>query len=233
MQIVTISSHNPTQNYYMYPAFLASCRRFGFEPLILTNGYKGLGTKPKMLKKAIVSGKVTHTNMIFTDAWDVVFQRDPSVADEKMDAIIFNAEKNCFPDARLADKFPETRTTYRYLNSGFSIGPTELYLQALKEMKADDIPPDHLMSGIKVEPNDQLYWQKQYLFGNTRIRLDTNCEYCQTLAGVTDDELLFDDGVVRNRITGMTPLALHANGSKEVWKDRLLAHLNLGKEFVA
>jgi hypothetical protein len=229
MQIVAISSHVPTQSYYMYQEFLASCRRFGYEPIILSEGYGGLGTKPKMLKRAIESGIVKDKYIIFCDAWDILFQRDPTVLDKSNDdCLVFNAEKKCFPNPKLAEKFPESRTSYRYLNSGFSTGSTNAYLKALKEMKADEIPADtRLPDGSWNNPNDQEYWQKEYLFGTTEIYLDKMCDYCQTLSDVTEDELDFSSPLIRNKETWTTPFCFHVNGRKEEWKPKLVAHLGL------
>jgi hypothetical protein len=165
--------------------------------------------------------------IIFTDAWDVVFQQTPALIYEHLNKnkIIWNAEKNCFPDPKLADKFPETKTPYRYLNSGFSCGRTQLYLDAIKEM--GDIPDDHDEDGKRVEPNDQLFWQRQYLYGNVPMALDSRAEICQTLAGVEESELDFSGPLIRNKESGSIPICFHLNGSKERWKEKICNHLNL------
>lgn len=225
MTIVTVANHRPTQLYYCYDAFMESCRRLGHEPLILKENFGGIGTKPRMLKAAIEKGLIPDKHIIFTDAFDVVFQRNLEVMPDK---IIFNAERNCFPDVRLADKHPESKTPYRYLNSGLSVGPTELYLQALNEMNAQEIKDDtRLADGSWDNPNDQDMWMKLYLFGNTPISLDTHCTLFQTLHDVPIDELDLSEPLIRNKITGSTPVGFHLNGKKETWRNKILSHLNL------
>jgi hypothetical protein len=219
--VIAISSHSPSQNYYCYNEFIASVKRTGSELHIIGTGieYAGLGSKPKILKQFLEGSSLPFDRLIFCDAWDVLFQSDPSTIPVE-NKIIWNAEKACFPNPKLADKFPETKTPFRYLNSGFSIGPRDLYIQALKEMRADEIPPDHWMSGTKVEPNDQEYWQKQYLYGNVPIRLDTKAEICQTLSDVKPEELDFSGELITNKETGSTPYAFHI-------KPLLINHLKL------
>src|SRR5215471_8235096 len=236
MMIVCVCSHFPDNvDYYCHRAFFHSVRKWGFEPQILgREGYGGLGSKPRLLQQAIESGRLTDDFLIYTDAWDVVFQQSPAIIQEQFNKgkLIFNAEKNLFPfDQKLADAFPECNTPYRYLNSGFSCGPTELYLQALKEMNALGIPDDYKDgNGVWHEVNDQTLWLVQYLHGNTPIALDHKAEMCQTMAAVEDSELNFDTQeprLVKNVVTGSTPVALHLNGSKERWKSQVLGHLGL------
>jgi hypothetical protein len=235
MTVVTVCSHFPTQDYYTHRAFFESCKKFGYLPIVLGRGneYGGLGSKPRLLKQAIESGQVNDTNIIFCDAWDIVFQQTPALCEEWMhthpNKIWWNAEKNCFPNPKFIDQFPETKTPFRYLNSGFSVGPTELYFQALKEMKAEEIPNDKQNEdGSWSTPNDQEYFQKAYLFGNVPMGLDTRAQLCHTLAGVEPSELDFSEPLIRNKESGSTPIAIHANGGqKEIWKPLILNHLNL------
>lgn len=231
MQIVTVCSHFPKEDYYCHRAFFFSLEKWGY---VATNighdtRYKGLGSKPRLLKEAIESGLVADEYIIFCDAWDVVFQQTPALIYEHLNngKITFNAEKNCFPRSDWADKFPESKTPYRYLNSGFSCGPTALYYQALKEMKAEEIPDDHQVDGKWITPNDQEYWQKQYLWGNVPMALDTGARMCQTLAGVEESELDFSEPLIKNRELGSTPICFHLNGRKEEWKPKILGHLGL------
>jgi len=231
MKIVTVSSHRPWEAYYVYDQFFASANKFGYQPLVLKEGYQGLGTKPAMLKRAIESGQITDEYICFTDCWDVVFQSDPLLGLHRVkNQIVFNAEKNCWPDPKLADKFPESTTPYRFLNSGFSMGPTALYLEALKAMNADSIHRDYQNNdGTWVHYEDQLPWQKQYLFGNVPIALDHQCELCQTLHDVKPEELDFSGEKIRNKEIGSEPIAFHANGSGKTngCREAILNHLKL------
>ena len=237
MKVVTVCSHFPDNvDYYCHRAFFHSLAKWNYGSVVLgRDGYGGLGSKPRLLQQAIENGRITDNFIVFTDSWDVVFQQSPGLIQEQFNKgkLIFNAEKNLFPfDQKLADKFPESSTPYRYLNSGFSCGPTELYLQALKEMNALSIPDDYTDgAGVRHEVNDQTLWINQYLFGNTPISLDHNAELAQTLAGVSDDELILNETeprLVKNALTGSTPVVVHLNGGfKEKWKPLILNFLGL------
>lgn len=235
MRVVTIANRQPTESYYCFVEMLNSCRRFGHEPLILGNdgsSYQGLGTKPLILKRAIEQGKISDEHMIFTDAFDVVFQSDPALAVARAfidypKRIVFNAEKNLFP-ANPNDNHPESPTPWRYLNSGFIVGPTDIFLSCLKAIDPNDMRPDRQREdGSWDTPNDQETWQRLYCKGELPISLDFKCEIAQTLCGVNEDELDFSGSNIVNKVTGETPVSFHLNGSKEFWKPRILSKLGL------
>ncbi|HAW05862.1 MAG TPA: hypothetical protein DCW83_14340 [Saprospirales bacterium] len=115
--------------------------------------------------------------------------------------VVFSAEKTCWPDKSIADRFPETGG-YRYLNSGTFIGT----VGTLKKIFADQ---------VENHSDDQLYCQKQYLSGNFNITLDyesyiffclagleKNCSYNQT-----------NDFVINNE-TNCTSCIVHGNGGE-------------------
>lgn len=220
MKVVICADKRPAAPYYLWDELLASLRRFGHEPLILGWGerWAGLGAKPRLLKQAIESGRITDEWIVFADAFDVVFATPPELiaelSTEFFDGqIVFNAERACFPDASLAEKHPPSRTSYRFLNSGFSVGRTEDYLTALKWMKADEIPDDSRNpDGSANHPNDQNNWMQAFVSGELPIALDTPVAICQTLCGVKPEELNFDGEFIENRETGGWPCAFHANG---------------------
>lgn len=238
MKIVTIASHRPQQPYYTYAEFFASCRRYGHEPIVLggqkqgVQMYGGLGSKPRLLKQAIESGGITDDWILFCDCFDVVFQSDPLEALQALfkrpELIVWNAEKNCFPQTTLAGKHPKSDTSFRFFNSGFSIGKTSAYLDLLKWMNVDWIPDDKQRpDGSWETPNDQELFMRAFLLNDT-MGLDTKAEICQTLCGVEENELDFSGDKIRNKETGSTPIAFHINGGcKEFWKPRILSKLNL------
>ncbi len=227
MQVVTCANKSPTAPYYLFDEFKTSLAKYGIEPIILGWGehWGGLGSKPRMLKKAIESGRITSEDMIFCDAFDVVFLGDPHDIPSHS-TLLYNAEKNCFPDGTLADKHPDTPYPYKYLNSGLSIGKTQSYLDMLIEMKADEIPDDHQVNGQWVNPNDQDNVMRQFLFGSVPMKLDSGCGYFQTMIMVEEGELTFEDKIT-NQVTGSSPIVFHFNGpSKEgCYRDRVLARL--------
>jgi len=227
LQIVCVADKEPTAPYLVrgFAPFKASCVRYGFEPIILGWGqeWRGLGSKPKLLKKAIEDGTITADKIIFADAFDVVFANNPCFIEELWKVyyssakIVFNAERSCFPDASLADKHPDTPYPFKYLNSGLSIGYTSAYLECLTEMEVDSWPDDHKQAdGTYYHRNDQDDWMQRFLFGQCgnqcKIVLDSKCELFQTLTDCTFNDFEISDVVIRNLITGKVPLAYHANG---------------------
>lgn len=219
MKVVTVANRWPDEPYYLHREFLASLKRFGHEPLILGSEpgeYQGLGSKPRLLKKAIESGRISDDEMIFCDAFDVCFDVSPEVIGERCKeeygALTWNAERSCFPDGSLADKHPETKSSFRYLNSGFGVGKTADFMRALEWMKADEIPSDFRREDGSMEhPNDQDYWMRAFVFGGLGMKLDSDTVLCQTMCGVTMDDFDLSDHI-RNRETGGRPLAYHWNG---------------------
>jgi len=249
MKIVTVCSHIPTESYYAANAFFESCKRFGHQPMVLgsepstcpTNArgyYAGLGSKLRLLKKALDYQAVTDRYMIFCDAFDVVFQLDPMescvvLEERKAVHMIFNAERKLFPfNEEVEDRHPFAETSYKYLNSGFIVGETDAFKECLRLLNADKIPDDHQRAdGTWVHPNDQELWQRLFVSERFRIgmALDTRAEICQTLANVLPEELDFDEPLIRNTETNSTPIAIHINGRKEEWLPLILNHLKLEK----
>lgn len=231
VSVVAVANEFPSHDYLVvgFNAFNKSLSRFGHSPMVLgwAERWRGLGSKPKYLKSAIEGGRIKTSHIIFSDAYDVWFGASP---DEILEAssvflpnkIVWNAEKNCFPDAGLASHFKKTWSPFRYLNSGLSIGPTESYLECLREMDVDSWPDDHQNpDGSWFHKNDQDDWMRRFLFGQcpgqVPMCLDSECILFQTLCDVseTDFEFEWKSSKIKNRITGSFPMAFHANGGSK------------------
>jgi hypothetical protein len=230
MKIVTVSNKIPTQPYYCWAAFHASLDRFGHKAVVLgmDQPWGGLMTKPRRLREWLRQN-VEGDTIIVCDSWDVVFAENPTLAPLRVEAvgqIVWNAEKNLFPDPTLP--FPEVGTPYRYLNSGFAMGLDYKFLALLEKMNLDSIPDDHIdAAGNHINPNDQLYFQQAFVNQLVPMSLDTTATMCQTLHGVTAEELDLTGERITNRVTGKAPIAFHMNGQKELWRDAILQKLNL------
>jgi hypothetical protein len=232
LQIVAVANGEPREIYLQrgFGAFKDSCRRYGFEPVILGWAQKwgGLGSKPKLLKKAIEDGTVNAKNIIWADAFDVAFARNPNETLEEFGIeyalssrgphIIWNCERDIFPNPDLAQYHPETDAPYRYLNSGLSIGFTDAYLQILTEMKVDEWVDDYQKpDGQWVHRNDQLDVQEKFLFGQCGEKelpmgLDQSARLFQTMTGETLETWDLTAGKLTNLVTGNQPHAFHWNG---------------------
>jgi hypothetical protein len=227
MQVVTIASHEPKEDYYSYQEFLASLKRFDIDPVILKDGYGGLGTKPVILRKAIQDGTIKDERIVFVDAFDVVFQLDPKGLPE-LTHLTFGAESNCFPDASIGEQFQSGPTPFRYLNSGFSFGPTDLYLKAINLMPSEELVSDkQLENGSWFTPNDQLTWQRMFLSRAIPMKLDVFANSVINLYGVEQDQIEERDGHLYYKPSGHKPFAFHMNGAKQPWKQFLKEKLKL------
>ena len=227
MQIVTVANAKPAASYFCFDAMLASCRRFGHEPLILGWGqsWGGLGNKPRLLLKAIESGQITDDHILFLDAFDTVLARPPCDIMAAYAAyaapIVWGAERNLFPDIG-CDRdavFPASLGGFRYLNSGVCVAETDAMLAALKCIKADEIPDDHKSAdgAHDVNPNDQEIWLNAFadmsMWHIPRMQLDTECRIALNMHSVTPDEIDVSGERIKVLATGAEPCIFHANGN--------------------
>ncbi len=229
LQIVAVANAEPQHDYLIrgWNAFKKSCHRYRFDPVILGYGQKwgGLGSKPKLLKKAIEEGVVNAEYTIFADAFDVAFADNPNEILRRFPEfnvdILWNAERNCFPRGEWAEMHPPAQSSFRFFNSGLSIGKTEAYHRIFTQMKVEEWVDDHqLPSGQWVHKNDQDDLMAKFLFGQCapeepKMTLDTCCWLFQNMVMVEPKDILIAGKMVRNLETGRFPLAFHwAGGSK-------------------
>jgi hypothetical protein len=234
MKMITIASREPKEPYYCFNAFMESCRRFGHEPIVLREGYGGLGSKLRMLNQYL-DATPSEGCMIFCDSFDVVFQQDPVLCLKAIRPgrrIVFNSERAIWPpNPEIESGHPKSETSYKFLNSGFIVGDVGTFRLCLKLLNADQIKDDYqLPDGSWVQPNDQVIWQQFFVDNHSELgmAIDTRAEICQTLCNVKQEELDFSEPLIRNRETGSAPIAFHVNGGgKEEWLPLILGHLKL------
>lgn len=222
LQLVTVSNRKPSESYYCYDECFQSARNHGWEiqNICLDGEYKGLISKPKILKRRFEDGTINCDLLLFIDCWDVLFLRDPAMAIDCWQhyggEILFNAEKNLFPRTDLLDRYPDLGTPYRFLNSGVFIGAAGSVYNLLKEMNLDSIPDDHQKNGVWHHENDQAYFLEAFTTSQMDLSLDHNCILCQTLHGVDESEVeitrLDGELAIQNKLTNSFPVMAHANG---------------------
>lgn len=237
-KIVTVSNRFPTSWYFLYREFFQTIK--DYNSILIdysqTDVWKGLATKPKWLYRAIKEGYIKEEYMIFSDCWDLVFCATPEEILERYQSfgsdIVISAERNCFPSDHKEeyDKL-DTKTPYKYLNSGFIVGKTDAILTCLEAMNLQTVRDDYWdnESGQAVHSNDQLLWQSIFLQQPVSIALDQYQSLSQTLHDVTIDEFDFSKRRIRNVITNSTPCSFHFNGGAKdgALREPILAHLNL------
>lgn len=253
LTVVAVANGEPRESYLQrgFHAFKDSCARFDIQPLILGWGapWRGLGSKPKLLKAAMEAETINTEFLIFADAYDTCFTQDPRKGVEMLKKareatrdilhIIWNGERNCFPRAEWADHHPPSDWPWRYFNSGLSIGATEAYYAMLSQIGLEKRPDDHRKAdGSWHHENDQDFLMDKFLHGQCgpdepRMFVDTGCNWFQTMIGETMEgfDLIEVEGqpLVRNNRTGTSPIAFHWNGPAKSngTMEPILNHLKL------
>jgi len=146
------------------------------------------------------------THVMWIDAFDsLVLAEYPVICASYvvgMDAprLLFSAEKNCFPYASLREKYPLTRSRWRYLCAGGWIGEIE-YMRsvipvALKNSDSND---------------DQGVWTRAFVSGLLpEAKLDDSCLIFQNMH--SSPEPCVKNKALYNPITQTMPCTVHFNG---------------------
>lgn len=235
-EVVTVANRVPKEPYYHYGAFIESLRRFGEVPTVLGMNaeWKGLMTKPFRYRDWLRAGMNKSDRLIICDAFDIIFAAHPHGIGDRCaelfgDAVVFNAEKGCWPRADLAEHFPDPGTPWRYLNSGFICGPANQILAMFEAMNMDAIGVDHKRAdGTKSEPNDQGEIQALFVKQPVKMVVDGKCQLSQTFSACVPEEFDFSGNPVKNLVTGTFPGVWHFNGdSKNKIMPMAMKKLNL------
>jgi hypothetical protein len=224
MQIVTFANRAPTEPYYCFREMLASCRRFGHDPLVLGWGetWGGLGSKPKLLLRAIEQGRIIDPHILLLDAYDTLMARPPcdimAEYHKFRTPIVWGAERNLFPEIP-CDRdavFPASPGGFRYLNSGVCVAETAAMLWALKRIDAEGIPADHYNpDGSVTHYNDQEIWLKAYAADRRIMTLDNDCTIALNMHSVHSTEIDLSGEQVFCVPTVTAPCVIHFNGGSK------------------
>lgn len=219
-EVVTVCSRTPDpvrEWYYRPDRFFESLLRFGETPTVLgaREPWRGLMTKPNLLRDWLRRGDNRSDRLIFCDAFDMVFTKHPHWVGDRCaerwgDTLLFNAERNCWPLQDLADQYPETGTPWRYMNGGFICGPADRMLAMLEAFDLESIGFDPPSGGPY--PNDQECYQLAFVNQVVPMALDSHCTLVQCLSGSKLEEFDFTGEHVRNVLTGTEPGVWHLNG---------------------
>jgi hypothetical protein len=187
---------------------LKSAARFGIQVRLFGQGvayHNSYSTKLIHLGECIEACFNEYDWVLVIDAADSLFLRPLedifSLAGSRP-GHLFAAERNCWPEPRLASCYPSAASSFRYLNGGGSIG-----------RMADVWRNMELLSGKDTRGEDQHVWAKAMCMN---LRLDWMCEVFQTLymTGAHDFEIRDEGGILKlyNRETGTFPCIAHGNG---------------------
>ncbi len=183
-----------------YYRFINSCKYYGLKYKILGENSDiefSFGNVEKLffLKKEILM-RNDNEIVLISDVFDVILM---ATAEEILKrfkemnvSILFSAEMVCWPDKSLLNKFPNTDSKYKYLNSGGFIGKVKYLKEIFINNNFDNIY------------DDQLYFQEVF-FKNKNIVLDYKCKIFQT----------FDINILHSNIDSCH---FHGNGCSNVKK---------------
>ena len=235
--IVTVANKKPTENYYTFDEFFKSLNGEQISILGTHEGeYGGLGSKPRLLYHAIKNGDIKERHIIFCDCFDLVFAVPPKELFKKYlqfaSPFVISAERNCFPDTHKKeydDLGEDFDSPYKYLNSGMIVAETDAMFTVLESMDAKNIPNDYWDGEKMINPNDQEYYQKEFLKQPIPMVLDRYQILCNTLHDVKEDEFGFTQERLFNKVTGTYPCSFHLNGGAKTGECRtpILKHLKL------
>lgn len=172
----------------------------------LSHYWRGLTCKMIWLNQYFERQKVPDEQIyLFVDAYDTFITSPQDELLEKFHSfkkdLVFSAEKVCWPDADLADRYPQSVTQMRYLNSGAYMGYVGAFRRAFKTIQ----PP--------YQQRDQRMWTQYYLSNLDAIALDYKSRLFLSLTRLNLEESLhkknqrpfFPD-------TNQYPCIIHTNG---------------------
>lgn len=180
--------------------------------------HPGGGYKVNLLREAVAPYKDTDRLILFTDSYDVMFlggQKEIVSRFLKSDAgVLFGAERYCWPDVSLRDKYPIVPGLgSRFLNSGLFIGFARDLYKVLSHTEIEDTA------------DDQLYYTKIFLDKelreSLRLKLDSRSEIFQNLHG-SEHEVKLDfaddtgEAFLANLDYTTVPVVVHGNGPSKV-----------------
>lgn len=187
----------------------------------------GGGQKVNLLKKEFEEGLFDDEDIIiFVDGYDVATIDHPyNIVRRWLDnfnpeAVLFAAERTCWPDPDMEPLFGDDGTPYRFLNSGCFIGKAK----NVRRLIIDDLADSD---------DDQLYYQQQFFKppemwerDTYLAELDTECRIFQCLHK-SEDDIEYDPVTNRiyNKITKTEPQIIHGNGYSKETLNALMSHV--------
>uniref|UniRef100_A0A096LV87 Procollagen-lysine, 2-oxoglutarate 5-dioxygenase 3 n=1 Tax=Poecilia formosa TaxID=48698 RepID=A0A096LV87_POEFO len=172
----------------------------------------GGGQKVRWLKEELLKHSEDQQLVVmFVDSYDVILAAGPDELLTRFSSlghrVVFSAEGFCWPDQRLASKYPQVHSGKRYLNSGGFIGFSSDLAAIVQQWKFRD------------NDDDQLFYTRIYLDQKQRTRfnmtLDHRSRIFQNLNGAIDEVVLkFERSKVRVRNVAYDtlPVVIHGNG---------------------
>ena len=215
LHICTVATHQTKQ----VDQLLDSCKQKALviDILGLDSPFRGRADKLLYVQR-YVHNLPDSDVVLFVDGYDTLVLADKTVILDKFFSMkapfVIAAEKTCWPDRDLAQKYPQSPTSYKYLNSGSYIG----YVKEVKEILSELVL-------IQAGDDDQALFTTHFLLHPGKYMLDTSCKLFLPTLNVTKKELLLD--VERKRVTCLetksNPCVIHGNG-RSPWYQHIYEH---------
>jgi len=170
------------------------------------SGVGSLGSKIDFMRVMAHRFK-DYQRLAFIDAWDMLFYgtKEELLSKIPADGVLFAAERNCWPDAYLADHY-KGDTPWRFFNGGATFGSPQAILAwctAVEEL------PIYNQNFIDQQLLNLLLLNESPL---ALIDRQTELVYC---AVKEKGELQFKDSRPWNSLTGTFPNFIHFNGGSD------------------
>lgn len=144
-------------------------------------------------------------NFVYSDAWDTIALGSPEELKEKIGDCEFygGAERGCWPDANLIDKFPNLKLPYKYLCGGTWYSNTNLIVEmAERSPNTENMYDQHWL---------QICYLNLYNEGRN-VKLDHYGAVFQSLMLDPVEAFKIEGRRVKNVLHDVYPVILHGNG---------------------
>ena len=187
-----------------------SFERFGYEVADSRPKGQGRRERDKSVYDLLQRAKSGHEVFCYSDAADTICQKEFTLPKNK---ILFAAEKKLWPKEDIKDRYPKSKSMWKYLNGGVWGGPIELMLEFWDKYRNKYInSPEngqHILHLCFLEAKEDGF----------PIALDTRCRYFQCIAheGINPEFKRGEKGeLITNVVNKTTPAIFHGNGTTEM-----------------
>ena len=191
MKIITCISDTKNKGYQEF--LVTSCNYYNLDLITLEHQDYWLSNRNKdQYLLEYLNGIPGDEIVMFTDGYDTMLLcSEDEIIDKYREfgrALVFTAEKNCWPDKSLSRLYPPSPTQFRFLNCGGFIGKAGLIRKLIekynkspyhyglirkkwwslqKSLFGKDMDPDHIFSY-----SNQYYWTHIFFRNKDLIALD-------------------------------------------------------------
>jgi hypothetical protein len=193
---------------------LVSAQKQGIKIDVLGLGKPYSGNAQKLIfMQAYLKELPPDDVVLFVDGYDVlILANEKTIMDKFLTfnaPFVISAERNCYPYAHLASKYPESPTLFRYMNTGTYIG----YVSAIQKIIENLLP-------IDPKKDDQALCTLDYFVHPEQYTFDYFCELFLPLCMIDADELVVnkDDMTVQCKGLKNSSCIIHGNGSSPLYQ---------------